>query len=156
MNLLAVRANPDLLRSIINQTDEICKVAIDLDPHTLQYVHCQTERLCKRAIERDPFVISYVRDVTTSIYNFYLYISTDKEYKRKREQREEDLNEIFDCLNRSKEVCVICMEDDKDDKDVRDLGCVQNCEHCYCKECFMDWYKEKDLKCVLCRKNFFG
>ena len=49
----------------------------------------------------------------------------------------------------SKENCSICMMSMKKDDEV----CKLDCEHTFHKDCIMQWLKEYNYKCPICRKE---
>jgi hypothetical protein len=50
------------LRYVRNQTEEICKLAVQDDGEALQYVHNQTEEICKLAVQQNGDALKYVSD----------------------------------------------------------------------------------------------
>ena len=46
---------------VINQTEDICKLAIQQNGYSLQYVINQTEELCTIAVKQNPLAIKYVK-----------------------------------------------------------------------------------------------
>lgn len=65
-------------KSIIymDQTEDLCALAIDKDPHALQYVREQTELLCLKAIKLDPHTLKYVNEQTRVICNIAIFYDT--------------------------------------------------------------------------------
>ena len=52
INISKVKENGLELGKIIDQTEEICKLAVQQTPYALDYVKNQTEELCKLAVQQ--------------------------------------------------------------------------------------------------------
>jgi hypothetical protein len=50
------------LRYVKNQTEEICRLAVQHYGPALQYVENQTEEICKLAVEQNGWALQYVND----------------------------------------------------------------------------------------------
>ena len=48
------------MQYVQNQTEEICKLAVEQNGYELQYVHNKTEEICKLAIQQNPQVLEWV------------------------------------------------------------------------------------------------
>ena len=64
---LAVKQNGSALRYVGNQTDEICKLAIQQDGYALRYVGNQTDKICKLAVQQNGDALQYVKNQTDDI-----------------------------------------------------------------------------------------
>ena len=64
---LAVQENGCSLKYVRNQTEEICKLAVQLDCIALKYVINQTEELCKLTVQQNGYVLQYVKNQTEEI-----------------------------------------------------------------------------------------
>jgi len=49
------------------QTEEICKLAVQQDGYTLEYVKEQTEEICKLAVQQNGLALQYVKEQTEEI-----------------------------------------------------------------------------------------
>jgi hypothetical protein len=61
--------NP-LLLPRMNQTDELCRIAIRLRPSIIMHVDLQTIELCLLAIRQDPMVIQYIAEQTFAMCEY--------------------------------------------------------------------------------------
>ncbi len=52
-----VRLNGYALKYVVNQTDEICKLAVCQDGYALYYVKNQTDEICKLAVQQDGWAL---------------------------------------------------------------------------------------------------
>jgi len=55
------------LRYVIDQTEKLCKKALEKNGLALQHVNIQTEKLCEIAILQDAMALQYVKDQTHEI-----------------------------------------------------------------------------------------
>jgi len=67
MCLIAVGQNSEALQYVKNQTDEICLVAVMRDGEALQYVKNQTEEICLAAVNKIGRALGYVENQTDEI-----------------------------------------------------------------------------------------
>jgi hypothetical protein len=58
---LAVQQDGLLLQYVRNQTDELCRLAVQQDGRALQYVRVQTKELCRLAVQQDGRALQYVQ-----------------------------------------------------------------------------------------------
>lgn len=81
------------------------------------------------------------------IVTFFDNLIKNKENPEKIEK----LIQKFGRLENNK-VCLICHEENNF---VISLKCYENInDHCFCIDCFCDWYKGKKLICIVCTKEF--
>ena len=64
---IAVQKNCDAIKYVKEQTEELCKFAVHQSCHLLQFVKNQTEELCKLAVQQDDEAFWYVRNQTEEI-----------------------------------------------------------------------------------------
>ena len=64
------KSNGCALKYVKNQTNDICKFAIDINPFSIEHVETQTENLCLRAIEHDPKTIRCIGNPTLRVCEF--------------------------------------------------------------------------------------
>lgn len=62
-----VAKNPYNIQYVREQTEELCKLAVQIYPYTIKYVKDQTEELCKLAVENNGYAIEYVREQTPEL-----------------------------------------------------------------------------------------
>ena len=60
---LAVQQRGHALKYAHEQTEEICKIAVQQDGYTLQYVHNQTEEICKLAVRQNGCAFQFINKV---------------------------------------------------------------------------------------------
>ena len=59
--------NPDNIRYIKKQTEELCKLAVSRDGCVLEYVQKQTEEICKLAVSQNGYAVRYVKNQTEEL-----------------------------------------------------------------------------------------
>ena len=64
---LAIQRYSDALRFVKEQTDDICKLAVKKDGLLLQYVKNQTTEICKLAIQQNSHALQYVKEQTLEL-----------------------------------------------------------------------------------------
>ena len=65
---LAVQQNGLALKYVKNQTEEICKLAVQQNVYALEYVKIeQTEEICKLAVQEYGYVLQFVKEQTEEI-----------------------------------------------------------------------------------------
>ena len=64
---MAVQKNGLSLCYVKNQTEDICKFAVQQDGYVLRYVKEQTEELCKLAVQQNGLSLGYVKNPTEEI-----------------------------------------------------------------------------------------
>jgi hypothetical protein len=69
---LAVQQNGYALEYVRNQTEEICKLAVKQNGYALQYVKNQTEEICKLAVQQKSDALSWIKNQTEEICKFAL------------------------------------------------------------------------------------
>lgn len=62
--MIAVQQDGYSLKYVKNQTEEICTMAIEQYAHSLKYVHNQSDELCTKAIEHNIHALQYVHNQT--------------------------------------------------------------------------------------------
>ena len=62
-----VKKNGLMIKYIKDQTEEICKLAVQEDANALPYVKKQTEEICKLAVQRNGEALKYVKEQTEEI-----------------------------------------------------------------------------------------
>lgn len=68
--IMRLKRDPGLLKQIENQTEEICKIAINQDFNALQYVKDQTAELSEYAIDKDPRAFTHVKNKTKELIDY--------------------------------------------------------------------------------------
>jgi hypothetical protein len=58
---------------INNQTEELCKIAVQNDGYSLVYVENQTDEICKLAVKQNGFALQHVKNQTDEICNLAVY-----------------------------------------------------------------------------------
>jgi hypothetical protein len=62
-----IKQNPFLLEHIIDQTYELCEIAVTTRGMSLQFVKKQNNYLCELAVDQDPWSLQYVKNQTEHI-----------------------------------------------------------------------------------------
>jgi hypothetical protein len=75
---IAVKQNPFLLHYVTNQTEELCKLAVQKYGRSLKFVTNQTEELCKLAVLENPSALQFVKEKTPELCA--LAIKLNKQY----------------------------------------------------------------------------
>lgn len=58
---------------IDNQTEELCKIAVQNDGYSLVHVKNQTDEICKLAVKQNGFALQHVKNQTDEICNLAVY-----------------------------------------------------------------------------------
>jgi hypothetical protein len=64
---LAIRQNANSLKHVQEQTNELCRMAIQQNIWALQYVQEQTDELCRLAVQQSGMVLEYVQKQTDEL-----------------------------------------------------------------------------------------
>jgi phage regulator Rha-like protein len=64
---MAVQQNSNALNYVKKQTEEICKMAVQQNSNALNYVKKQTEEICKLAVQQYGLALVYVKNQTKEI-----------------------------------------------------------------------------------------
>jgi hypothetical protein len=122
--LEAIIQNPESLKYIINQTEDICLTAVKKDGLVLKYVLDQTHKVCFEAIINNPYSIEYVKEQNIELCNLAASLNpeTHKYFN------------IKVLKNTIISNCYVCLEN----KNLITNACINNhldfiCEKCYCQ-----------------------
>jgi hypothetical protein len=177
----AVTKNGIYLKNIINQTDEIVKIALEQNINAFKYVKNYTPNMCLDIVKKDGMQLEYIKIQICKIewkdYIDQIYMEAIKQnplaikfaFRQTLEHRNEAIKNnpeyaryfIFtasDCtLEKNFEnddVCPICL--DKNNEIDNRIISVKACKHNYHLKCLLDFHKHSaDRKCCKCRKNLF-
>ncbi|ATZ81078.1 hypothetical protein BMW23_1033 [Bodo saltans virus] len=168
--MLAIMQDPDALAYVKHQNKKLCKSAIDLNPFTIEFVKEQTEELCILAITKDPFTIRHIKERNEKICRLayeknkktivYMddklkYIFIPRDSNDFRNLNEIELQKIFkNKFIKNKnfvEICCICNENTNM---MLNLKCKNVFNHCYCTDCYFEWYSKNKKTCVQCTNKF--
>ncbi len=71
------------LEFVINQTEEICKLAVKKDGLALEFVKNQTDEICKLAVKKDGEALHLIyKNQTYKLRLEYFYELNEKDYKK--------------------------------------------------------------------------
>ena len=65
---LAVQQDCNALEYVKEQTEELCKLSVQQNGNALEYVKEQTEEICKLAVQQNGYALYYVKEQTYEIY----------------------------------------------------------------------------------------
>ena len=123
------------------QTQQICLAAIKESGLALEYVKEQTPEICLAAIKQNKSAKQYSKFEIKTIFDLLL------ENKNNIEQLKKYMNNI----EKYNKDCLICRNNENT---VINLRCCDKYDHCYCVECFCEWYKNNGNFCVACMTQF--
>jgi hypothetical protein len=94
---LAVQRYGVALHYVKNQTDEICKLAIQQDYRAVAYIKNQTDEICKLAIQQDYRAVTYIKNQTDEICKLAI---------------QQDCHAIEYINNQTDEICKLAIQQD--------------------------------------------
>jgi len=56
-----------ILSMITNQSDNLCKLAVNQSPYDIEYIKNQKKEICEIAINKNPFVIDLIKEQTIDL-----------------------------------------------------------------------------------------
>lgn len=72
IDLIRVLQDPELIKVLDRQTEEICIAAVEQDGMLLRYVNNQTFKICLAAVRQNPRAIMYIRSNMKEIYRYHI------------------------------------------------------------------------------------
>jgi hypothetical protein len=97
--IIAVSKNPFVLWYVKNQTEDICKIAVYRNYEMLEYVENQTEEICKSAVQVNGLTLRHVKNQTDEICKLAV---------------QNDGNALYYVKNQTPEICKIAVENNSD------------------------------------------
>ena len=176
----AVKKNGIYLKNIINQTDEIVKIALENTINAFKYVKNYNPYMCLDIVQKDGLQLEHIKKIILKPeWNYFrnqIYmeaikqnplaikfalnqtvkhrqeaIKNNPEYFRYFVFNENDYMYVGNLENN--DVCPICL--DKNNEDERIIS-LKACKHRYHLKCLLDFHEHSaDRKCCKCRKNLF-
>jgi hypothetical protein len=176
----AVTKNGIYLKNIINQTDEIVKIALEKTIDAFKYVKNITPLMCLDIVNKDGLQLEHIKmRILKPEWNDFrdlIYMEAIKQNPlaikfaicQTLKHRQEAIKNnpdyakyfIFNKIDsiyvenfENDDVCPICL--DKHNEDNRIIS-LKACKHNYHLKCLTDFHKHSaDRKCCKCRKNLF-
>ena len=137
------------LQNIMNQSEEMCKLAVEIDGMALQFVNNQTEEICEKAIKQNGLALQFVKNK-----NYLICKEAIKQNPKAIKYIKEEYNELYTLIYTSLKIkliyldkCSICLTDDK-----YDWFEITNCKHCFHSNCLIEWINQNN-SCPQCRIN---
>mgnify|MGYP000317113444 CR=1 FL=1 len=65
--LQLIQYEPVVIRYVRNQTEELCRVAIEKNPYALSYIRNQTEEMCLLAMKKDSMMLEWIKNQTEEL-----------------------------------------------------------------------------------------